>query len=549
MNVLRRLAPACATIFALGVAATCAPASSWVPWPSPVPPGGKYETPPGLPGDLSFFSPNRGLMTVGGNNAVPEGLYSWDGASWHQLAVVCGSAYTARIARAGPDEFWTIARPSLPRPQTAGTALCHFKDGEVVGSYSTVIDGDDPYQTMFAAACDGPSDCWFGGGFGQDGLGRRSGAFHLHWDGSALSTVYAPQGRAVSDLLHAGDGWYESTYLGPSPTAGAAPAPLQDPEPVPRLLHEIAGATFVDDPFAPSQPGVPAELYALSADAQTAWAAGGGALVDGQVTPRTPLLARHAVGTPGWQEVDLSAAGLPADQGLVDVAAVPGTGGAWAALGTPSLFGDDAGRPSVVHVGADGAATVEHLTGTGDPAKGGATRIACPAADDCWLATARGDLYRWVPDGVPAYPVDGDPAFQGTITLRPNEAAEQAVPDDPPVDDSGLPSFPIELDVEPDADVAAAGCAVLPSLITKVKSAVHGKRQLRLYVSFTLARKAKVGMTAKRHGEVVSRARPVTLAKGHRLVVLKVTRKRWPTALRFSTREAAKPTCTPVVAG
>ncbi|HWH94041.1 MAG TPA: hypothetical protein VNT03_09280 [Baekduia sp.] len=518
-------------------------ASAWRPWPAPVPAGGKYETPPGLPGDLSFWAPNRGLMTVGGNNAVPEGIYSWDGASWHQLAVVCGSAYTARIAWAGPDEFWTIARPSLPRTQSAGTALCHFKDGEVVGSYSTVVDADDPYQTMFAAACNGPSDCWFGGSFGQDGLGRRSGAFHLHWDGATLSTVYGPQGRAVSDLLHTPDGWLESTYLGPTPTDAAAAPALRDPEPVARLLHHIDGTTFSDDAFEPAQQTVPAELFALDGDGQTAWAGGGGALVDGQPQPRPPLLARRTTGSPSWQEVDLSGAGLPTDQSLVDVAAVPGTGGVWAALDTPSPFGDDAGQPRVVHVAADGTATFEALAGDQDPIKGGATRVACPASDDCWLATARGNLYRWLPNGVPSYPVDTDPAFQGTITQRPNEAAEQAVPDDPPQDDSLLGAPPIELDLADDA-VGGASCPAVPSLITKVKSKVHGRKRLRLYITFHLARKAKVGMTAKRNGKVVARAKPRTLAKGDRRLILAVSRKRWPTKLSFVvTNQAAVKPC------
>lgn len=526
---------------ALAVPSTAGAAGGWMAWPSPVPPGGKYETPPGLPGDLSFWAPNRGLMTVGGNNAVPEGIYSWDGARWHQLSTVCGSGATARIAWAGPDEFWVIARPSLPRPQTAGTALCHFKDGAVVGSYSTVIDADDPYSTMFAAACDGPSDCWFGGGFAQDGLGRRSGAFHLHWDGSTLSTIYAPQGRAVSDIMHVPDGWVESTYLGPSPTSGDAQPPLADPEPTPRLLHSITGGVFADDPFTPSAPSTPAELYALSSDGQTAWASGGGAVVNGTVTPRTPLLVKHAIGTPGWNEVDLSAAGLPTSEGLVDVAAVPGTGGAWAALATPSLFGDDGAQPSVVHVAPDGTATVVDLTAQGDPAKGSAMRIACPAANDCWLATARGNLYRWVPDGIPAYPVDSDGAFQSTITTRPNEAAEQAVPDDPPVDDSGLPSFPVVLPIESDGDAAAASCPPLAALVSSVRSKVHGRKKLQLHITFTLARKAKVGMTAKRRGKVVARAKQRTLTRGKRKLVLNVTRKHWPTALRFSTKELTKP--------
>ena len=379
--------------------------------------------------------------------------------------------------------------------------------------------------------------------WGRGRLGRRSGAFHLHWDGHALSTVYGPQGRAISDLLHTADGWFESTYRGQTPTAADAAPPLRDPEPVPRLLHRIDGATFTNDPFEPTLPVVPTELYALDGDGQTTWAAGGGAAIDGQTQPRPPLLVRRTAGSPSWQEVDLAAAGLPTDQSFVDVAAIPGTGEAWAALDAPSLFGDEGGQPRVVHVAADGTATLEELAGNSDPIKGGATRVACPAINDCWMATARGNLYRWLPEGVPTYPLDADPAFQGTISQRPNEAAEQAVPDDQPQDDSLLGAPPIELVPEPEGDVAAAACPALPSLISKVKSKVHGSKRLRLYVSFRLARKAKVGMTAKRRGKVVARAKQRTLAKGSRRLILVVTRKHWPTALRFAVRDTAEPKC------
>ncbi len=60
---------------------------------------------------------------------------------------------------------------------------------------------------MNAAACNGPNDCWFGGIGSRDPTGTRVGAFHLHWDGSALRTVYnAGSGRGVSDLEAVGFG-------------------------------------------------------------------------------------------------------------------------------------------------------------------------------------------------------------------------------------------------------------------------------------------------------------------------------------------------------
>ena len=142
--------------------------------------------PLGEPGDLSFWAPNRGLLTVDGNDTIPRGIFSWNGQSWHQLATVCGGpGDTARIAWAGPDEFWVVSEPSLPRAGS-GLALCHFKDGQVVGSFSTPVEASDPFRQMLSAACNGPDDCWFGGVGSQDALGERVGAFHLHWNGTAL---------------------------------------------------------------------------------------------------------------------------------------------------------------------------------------------------------------------------------------------------------------------------------------------------------------------------------------------------------------------------
>jgi len=119
------------------------------------------------------------LLAIEGNASVSPGLYSYDGASWHQLSTVCGgSAQTTRIAIAGPREFWTVTAPSKPRVGD-GTSLCHFKDGNVVASYSTAPESPDPYNRMDAAACNAPDDCWFGvwNGFGVSSAYRN----HACW--------------------------------------------------------------------------------------------------------------------------------------------------------------------------------------------------------------------------------------------------------------------------------------------------------------------------------------------------------------------------------
>lgn len=536
MIALRLVVALCLLGLAILAAPTAAPgavpaaAPEWREWPLPVPAGGSFQTRAGFPGDLSFFAPNRGLMTVAGNNSVQEGLWSWDGVQWHQLATVCGGGASARIAWAGPDEFWTIARPSSPRDkdQGGGFALCHFKGGRVVGSYSSVLGAEDQYSSMSAAACNGPSDCWFGGDAG----------FHLRWDGSSVQIVRGPQGRGVSDLLADGARFFESTLVGANSLADASSVVLRDAEETPRLLHRITGGAFSNDPFVPGTFSSNTELRALDSDGTTRWAVGGGATFGPSFTERQPLAARLTVDT--WSELALTGEPLPTDKTFGDVAAIPGSGGAaWATLIDPSpIVGGDtsaaeAQAPEIARIAADGAVRIVKLASVVD-GKGAAVRVDCPAPDDCWVATARGFLFRLT--GAPATPADTDPAFQGTITVRPNEAAEQAVSDDPPVDDSLLLAPPVEAAPEPqEADEDAETCTP-PRLISRQRSKVIGKKRLRLVISFRLARRARIGVTARRGGKVVARAKLRTLPRGNRSLTLNVTRKRYPKQLSFVIR-------------
>jgi hypothetical protein len=560
---MRRLFSTLAAAAALALAASSgALAAEWENVPLPAPPGGQFSVPAGFVGDLSFWAPNRGLMSVSGNNSVPGGLYSWDGESWHQLSTVCDGGQNARIAWAGPTEFWTITNPSAGS-SPSGTGLCHYKDGAVVGSYSVYnVPEFGQAAPVNAATCRGANDCWFGGrgGLGQDGA--RPGAFHLHWDGTDLTPVRNGQGRGVSDLITHRGAVLESVFVGIGAAVGAQPPYLATPEAVPALLHRIDGGAFANDPFVPAaMDGVPAdgtELRSMDTDGTTAWAVGGGAnsgpaAADGAV--RRPPLAARKDGDGAWQELTLTG-DLPDDQWFGAVAAVPGTREAWATLTALEVGGsDEAGgqsQPAVAHVGADGAVTVEQLDDRkGAAARGAATAIACPTATDCWVATARGYLFRRTDRAT--YPRDTDPAFQGTISVRPNEAAAQAIPDEPPVDDSRLLAPPVVL---PSAveEAGPAECPSIPALVTRVKAttAKLTKRQRReanakitLNVRFRLARRAKVGLTAKRGKKVVARAKARTFAPGTRTLTVKVRRKSFPKAIKFALTELTIPVCSP----
>jgi hypothetical protein len=500
----------------------------------PAPPAGApFKVPLGAPGDLQFWAPNRGLLTIEGNDTIPRGLYSWDGQGWHQLATVCGGpADTARIAWAGPTEFWVVSEPSLPR-RGSGLALCRFKDGQVVGSWSTRVDAADPFRQMMSATCAGPDNCWFGGVGAQDALGERVGAFHLRWNGSDLLSVYGPQGRGVSDMQFHGGALYESTLVGRSPENRTGSVDLAEPESMPRLIHEISGTNFANDPFLPGiAPSGGSELLAMDSDGEDLWAVGGGAASgpaapEGSAVARPPLAVRMTGGS--FEELTLTGATFGATDRLGDVAAIPSTDEALAAVVPFADRHSVNSKATVARIAADGSTVTTRLPAAG-AGRGSAARIACPAKDDCWLVTWAGWLFHYS-DGAPL-PRDTDPAFQGTIEFRPNESAEQFIPDRLPVDDSQLfapPPLPLVEETPKPGRVKR-----LPPLLQRVKSKLHG---LRLMVTFTLTRRARVRLLAKRGGQTVARTPARVFAPGRRRLSLRLSRERYPTRLAFKTKE------------
>lgn len=541
----RKLTATLATLIASLVVSLTAPALAaaaaiWRLEQPPPPAGAPFKVPLGAPGDLSFWAPNRGLLTIEGNDTIPRGIYSWNGQSWHQLATVCGGpSETARIAWAGPTEFWVVSEPSQPR-SGSGLALCRFKDGQVVGSWSTRVDAADPFRQMASAACDGPNDCWFGGVGSQDALGERVGAFHLHWDGSDLRTVYGPQGRGVTDMQFHQGRLLESTLVGRSPENRVDPVDLAEPEAVPHLIHEIADGDFANDPFLPAPlPGVPAagtELLALDSDGEDLWAVGGGAASGASAPPggaveRPPFAARLLGGA--FQEVTLTGASFGTADRLADVAALPGSEDAIAAVVPFAERGSTNSKATVARIAPGGTTLTTRLPAAG-AGRGSAARIACPAPEECWMVTQAGWLFHYS-DGTPL-PVDQEPAFQGTIEFRPNEAAEQFVPDTPPVDDSQL-FAPPELEQDPTAEPPSAKVRRLPPLLKQIRSRLQG---LRLTVSFTVTRKARVALLAKRGGRTVARTPQRTFAPGRHSLVLQLSRERYPTRLAFRTSEVKR---------
>jgi hypothetical protein len=531
------VAVAVCALLAAAPAALAAPPIWELAQPAP-PAGAPFKVPLGPPGDLKFIAENRGLLSVTGNATVSPGIYAYNGQSWHELATVCGdSPTTSRIAIAGPDEFWTISAPSAPR-QGAGLSLCHFLNGQVVASYGTAIQSPDPYREMDAAACNGPDDCWFAGIGSQDPTGTRIGSFHLHWNGSTLTTSYYPQGRGVSALLALNGQFIESTFDGAGAGDTSDPVNLAQPESPPNLLHRIVGGQISQDPFTITAnaglPPDPYDLLALGTNGTDTWAVGGGAASGPSAPPGGTVaagpVALEMQGSGSWQQPSITDTNPldptidPSDR-FVGVAPIPGSTSAWMALQPYADRSNSTTHAEAALVAPDGTTSITRLPTSG-AGRGSAALIAFTAPNDGWLVTSAGWIFHYTDGSSP--PLDTDANFGGPITFRPNEAAAQFIPDAQPDDDSQLFAPPI--DITP-ITVPPQKTVVLKPLLKDLRS--HLSKSLLLTITFVLVRKAKVGLVATRHGHVVGQTRFRLLKPGHRALRLRLSRAHYPDHLKF----------------
>jgi len=542
------------------------------------------RVPLGRIGDISFWSPNRGLLIEEGTSGcvtttttagVPCGLYAYDGRSWHLLSTVCGSG-VGRIAWAGPDEFWTISdqRPGqLTRSgvNPRAVSLCHFLNGKVVGSYATPFNQPNSYQEMDAAACLAPNNCWFGGVLG---VPPNSGAFHLHWDGQTVSAVYSPFAHAVTSMALADQSTLlESIELNQASTGDSYtgestehPFLLHQIDPPgsnedfhPLLLSNPACEALTACPVLPDYAGVSPESlggFILGSDyspattptAAQVWAA---APSRHPGSAAHPIVLRLGFHNAAGEACDPSAAGQVADcrrswkqvvgvadpglreeeersGRLVNIAAEPGSPDAWLTFRS-----------------ADGEAHVDRLTAAGglekhvlgeeqhEGKRGSAESITCPAPEDCWLGTDEGWLFHLTrsaaePDATESYPEDEDPFFKGVIAFRPPDEGVPQLPSiEPPADTSGADQLPTPV-VLPKLPTQAPATAQGP-LIKGLRSKVV--RGSTLELTFRLVVRARVQLVALRRDRRVAQTPRKTLAAGKRKLLLRLNPRRWPTRL------------------
>lgn len=560
--------------------------------PAP-PPGAPFSSSVGSVAAMEFAAPNLGLMMVGGAG-YGNGLLVFDGTGWRQSSTVCGGTVGA-IAWAGPREWWTVGPEALKPKSTQPIALCHFRDGAVVGSYAVPpSDLTNSYPSLRAAACTGPSDCWFAGEITDQ---PTIGALYLHWDGSQLRRIVHPAARGVGAMQAFAGGVVAGTAVGP--TRGEITVPSADPtvryvltpdsvnraevtDPAlaskPRLLRLLGADGSVTVPtWAPRQdrasdvqgPGLPTNLIdtvALDTEGSALWlAARGSRSATRPLLPTDPPLSGDdvpdqlnpvsqrpyvAVQRPGRSEPEeliwRADAQISSNEVIHDIAAIPGTNDAWIALRDDTVAGGpDTGARAATLARIRFAATAGGLEGEvvervdlqrPDLNIGGAARLECPAPSDCWLATAGGWIYHWSDPDVPTEQ-NSDPVFQQLITSRPPDGrTPRDDPDTLPADEAaGFVAPPVEQDKPADVPAAKRIPALFKVLGKPKVRKVRGRYIIELRIQ--LRRKARIQLVGRRNGRVVAKTKQRTYKKGRYVLRLKVKRSAWPTALKFVTRD------------
>jgi hypothetical protein len=520
----------------------------------PVAAGVGVPAPIGPVGDIECWQANRCLAITQGNDALPAGLYAYDGTGWRLYSTVCGG-HEGRIAWAGPDEFWTISDQRVGQEGGEGSllnrSLCHFKDGQVVASYAEPLGQPTSYMRMDAAACSGPDDCWFAG---ERLPGTtNTGAFHLHWDGQALTAVpslHDPQpeledpARTVEGLAFQEGRLYESVQA-----QGDDDVPGEQAS-APSLLHRVPAAG--QGPFeallseAPLDIGGPCVqpwqlgAFHLAPSAEGLWGVAGGSGARPETTAKCPIPSAAKV-----TAVRVGAGGEYAQVPLVDpdgvfkaddrvngLAVEPGGGYLWVAFRHAAEAGSThVARLARIH--ADGSVDGEvqlPLAIEGMARKGSAGPVTCPEAEQCWMATEKGWLFHL--GGSP--PQDSDPAMHTLITYRPPDDGVPVVPpDELPADDSGAEPPPAEEEARPPRE-KGPGRRRARALVTRVHQRMLGRTLLQL--TFTLQAGARVRLLARRRGRLVASTPTDIMERGRRSLRLRLDPKRWPTALDLDAR-------------
>ncbi len=206
---------------------------------------------------------------------------------------------------------------------------------------------------------------------------------------------------------------------------------------------------------------------------------------------------------------------------MTAIAAEPGSDSAWLALDSHA----DAEQPSpaaaalVAHISAEGnaldradaaPARAEQSIGP----KGAGARLACPAPNDCWLATTQGWLFHLAPEGERTLPTRQRPRVRRADHLPPagSRASRRFRPTPRPSTTrawaKNRPSPPRCMRQAPKCRRGSECARCCPELHSASCTAAT------LELRFHLAVKARVRLIAKRHARVVAATPMRTFAAG-----------------------------------
>ena len=392
---------------------------------------------------------------------------------------------------------------------------------------------------MNAAACNGPDDCWFGGIGARDPTGHARRRVPPALGRDALRTVYnAGSGRAVTDLAPSA----RVRRDGRRSARGAVRRTRRDPPPLetqPPLLHRIAGGDVRERPVRARRPRPTAAASCWPRRGRRPlWAVGGGAASGPARRARRRRRRSRARRWPRSRRGGRSASStldrrdLRRRRPLRGRRRGPGTATAWAALVPFADRGRTNAKALVArHRRLDRRDAVESLPASGS-GRGAAARIAFTSPTDGWMVTNAGWLFHYS-DGSPRRrtPTRRSP---GPIDFRPNEAAEQFVPDSAPADDSQLfAPPPVE---RRDRDPRGAGAGAAEGADHEHAQA-QAARARRSSLSFQVTRKARDAADRQAQGRAVAKTHEQDVRPGKRSLKLKLSRKRWPNRLSFKTKE------------
>jgi hypothetical protein len=502
-----------------------------------------------------------------------------------------------RVVWAGKLDYWLVGGPSwanLCRFDGANLAWEPLAVPEATLLRATPMGATKPAPgTITSAACFSWDDCWFFGTYGTvvhwDGkaLLDRSPDRGLRW----LQGEYT---AALALVDEAGDGFgvaVGATDESVSDDAEPKPKgvlPARPDEAPPPQMDGSSGGPFAPLPFTPitfPRPEDPyrTDLVALGFDAAgQGWVAGNPAgvrtelsvgadpqLPSGRFLSRAPepsplepvSAAGPASSCEGPTEGRFMYSGDPKETEAAgaflwgSLAVIPSTGEALVggrmrrAKAGAGRDEDAIGEPAIVRADCHGGTEVTRFRisdptePTGETAadrEGTVTALVANAANDAWAATTNGflkpanevappfqppHLYR-LTDGQPPAAPEGDDAESRPLELQ-EDAPIYVL--EPPVEAPPPPAPPT---VTRSSTVTLAP-AVYGLKVRLHKSKRNGHEHLSLYLTFKLRRPVTLGARARRHGRVVSVARPRRFTGHTGTLVLNLERKRWPNKVEF----------------